>query len=308
MNVVRLDSGGDIDGAGDEGPARPGGSRAGRGVSVPRRGGVLRFVRDTLLITRRHLLITWRTPQLMILAAFMPVVFVLLFRYVFAGALHVPGYLHYVDYLIPGIIVQTVMFGGSSTAVGMSDDLASGMTDRLRSLPTQRGAILAARTLGDLLRLTYTVALVIAVGLLVGFRFHNAPLPVLEGIGIALLYGYACSWLFALIALSVDHSETAQMFAFLITFPIVFASSIFVSPATMPPWLRAFAEQQPVTRVVDSLRTMTEGTGASGRPALYAIAWSLGILVVSATLATRRFNRASNGKPRGRVAIARPVG
>lgn len=307
MNVVRLDSDGGLDAGG---AAEPGGSRAGRdavAVTRRRRGGLLRFVRDTLLITRRHLLITWRTPQLMILAAFMPVVFVLLFRYVFAGALHIPGYRSYVDYLIPGIIVQTVMFGGSSTAVGMTDDLASGMTDRFRSLPTQRGAILSARTLGDLLRLTYTVGLVIAVGLLVGFHFHNALLPVLGGIGIALLFGYACSWLFALIALSVDHSETAQMFAFLITFPIVFASSVFVSPATMPPWLRAFAEQQPVTRVVDALRTMAEGTGAAGRPALYAIAWSLGILVVSAALATRRFARASRGKARGRLIVARPT-
>src|ERR1700724_2103076 len=146
-----------------------------------------RFLRDTLLITRRHLLRTWRTPQIMILSAIMPVVFVLLFRYVFGGAIHIPGYRSYVDYLIPGILVQTVLFGGSSTAVGMAEDLASGMTDRFRSLPTHRGAILAARTLGDLLRLSYTVGLVIAVGLLVGFRFHASPLSVAGGIAIALL-------------------------------------------------------------------------------------------------------------------------
>jgi ABC transporter DrrB family efflux protein len=284
MTMVRLNGGGGLyaSGAGFE-----------ASVPVARSGGVLRFVRDTLLITRRHLLRTWRTPQIMILAAFMPVVFVLLFRYVFGGALHVPGYSQYVDYLIPGIIVQTVLFGGSSTAVGMAEDLSSGITDRFRSLPTQRGAILAARTLGDLLRLSYTVVLVIAVGLLVGFRFHNAPLPVLGGIGIALLFGYACSWLFALLALFVRQTESAQMAAFLITFPLVFASSIFVAPATMPPWLRAFADAQPVTRVVNALRVMTEGTGAIGRPALYAIVWSLGILIVASTLATLRFRRAS---------------
>ena len=262
-------------------------------VAIVRPGGLLRFARDTLLLTRRHLLQTWRTPQIMLLAAIMPVVFVLLFRYVFGGAIHVPGYAQYVDYLIPGIIVQTVLFGGSSTTVGVTEDLASGMTDRLRSLPTHRGAILAARTLGDLLRLSYTVALVIAIGLLVGFRFHNAPLPVLGGIGIALLFGYACSWLFALIALHVHQSETAQLAAFLFTFPFVFASSCFVSPVTMPAVLRAFAEAQPATRVVNALRTMTEGAGAAGRPAFYAIAWSLGILVVASTLATLRFSRAS---------------
>ena len=259
--------------------------------AAPRRNGVVAFFRDTLLITRRHLLRTWRTPQIMIFSAIMPVVFVLLFRYVFGGAIHVPGYAHYVDYLIPGIVVQTVIFGGSSTAVGLADDLASGMTDRLRSLPTHRSAILAARTLGDLLRLTYTVALVIAVGLLVGFRFHNALLPVLGGIGIALLFGYACSWLFGLLALGVRHSETAQLAAFLVTFPVVFASSIFASPATMPTWLRDFASNQPVTKVVTALRVMVEGSGPVTRPALYATAWSVGILIVSATLATRRFRR-----------------
>jgi ABC-type multidrug transport system permease subunit len=116
---------------------------------------------------------------------------------------------------------------------------------------------------------------------------------VLGGIGIALLFGYACSWLFALLALFVRQTESAQMAAFLITFPLVFASSIFVAPATMPPWLRAFADAQPVTRVVNALRVMTEGTGAIGRPALYAIVWSLGILIVASTLATLRFRRAS---------------
>jgi ABC transporter DrrB family efflux protein len=159
-------------------------------------------------------------------------------------------------------------------------------------LPVHRSAILAARTLGDLLRLSYTVALVIGVGLLVGFRFHDAVLPILGGIGIALLFGYACSWLFALLALSVRQAETAQLAAFVLTFPVVFASSVFASPATMPRWLRDFANAQPVTRVVNALRVMGEGTGATTRPALYAIAWSLGILIVAATLATLRFRRA----------------
>jgi ABC-2 type transport system permease protein len=259
-------------------------------LAVPRHGPAA-FIRDTLLITRRHLLRTWRVPQIIVFSAIMPVVFVLLFRYVFGGAIHVPGYPAYVDYLIPGIAIQTVLFGGSSTAVGMAEDLSSGITDRLRSLPTHRGAILAARTLADLLRLAYTMALVIAIGLLVGFRFHTGVIPVLEGLGIALLFGYACSWLFALVALGVRHSETAQMAAFLITFPLVFASSIFASPATMPTWLGDFANAQPVTKVVDALRALAEGVGPTTRPALFAIAWSLGILIVAATAATIRFRR-----------------
>jgi ABC-2 type transport system permease protein len=262
-----------------------------RAGSLPPRGGISTFVRDTLLITRRHLLNTWRTPQIMLFSAIMPVVFVLLFRYVFGGAIHVPGYAHYVDYLIPGIVVQTVLFGGSSTAVGMADDLNSGITDRLRSLPVHRSAILAARTLGDLLRLTYTVGLVLGIGLLVGFRFHNSALPVLGGIAIALLFGYACSWLFALIALCVDHTETAQLAAFLVTFPLVFASSVFASPATMPTPLRVFADNQPVTKVVTALRALAEGGGPTVRPTFYALAWSLGILIVAAPLATLKFRR-----------------
>ena len=255
------------------------------------RCGPVAFVRDTLLIAPRHLLRTWRVPQIIVFSAIMPVVFVLLFRYVFGGAIRVPGYADYVDYLIPGIVVQTVLFGGSSTAVGMAEDLASGITDRLRSLPIHRAAILAARTLADLLRLAYTVALVIAIGLLVGFRFHAGVIPIAEGLGIALLFGYACSWLFALVALAVRHSETAQMGAFLVTFPLVFASSIFASPATMPVWLRDFANAQPVTKVVDALRALAEGVGPTTKPALYAIAWSVAILIVSATAATVRFRR-----------------
>jgi ABC-2 type transport system permease protein len=251
-----------------------------------------RFVRDTLLITRRHLLRTWRTPQIMILSAIMPVVFVLLFRYVFGGAIHIPGYVHYVDYLIPGILVQTVLFGGSSTAVGMAEDLTSGITDRFRSLPTHRGAILAARTLADLLRLTYTVGLVIGVGLLVGFRFHTTPLHALIGLAIALLFGYACSWLFALLALTVRQAETAQLAAFLVTFPLVFASSIYAAPATMPTWLRDFANNQPVSKVVDALRGLTQTSVVHARPVIYAVAWSLGILFVAAALAMKQFRRA----------------
>lgn len=260
------------------------------GFALPRRG-LAPFVRDTLLITRRHLLLAWRLPQIIIFSGTLPVCFVLLFRYVFGGSIRVPGYRSYVDYVIPGILVQTVLLNGSSTAVAMADDLKSGMTDRLRSLPTQRGAILAARTLADLVRLAYTAALVIVVGLLVGFRFHADVLTASEGLAIALLFGYACSWVFALVGLTVRHTEAAQLAVFLVTLPLVFASSTFAAPATMPTWLRAFANAQPVTQVVDALRTLAEGSGSATRPAMYAIAWSLGILLVAVTAATVRFRR-----------------
>jgi ABC-2 type transport system permease protein len=254
-----------------------------------RRPGIRAFVSDTLVLTRRNLLVSLRTPELVIAAAVMPVMFVLLFRYVFGGSIHIPGYPHYVDYLIPGIIVQTSLFGGSSSAAGMAEDLSKGATDRFRSLPTQRGAILAARTLADVVRLTYTVGMMVGIGVLVGFRFHNGWLPSLAGIGIALFFGYACSWLFALLGLMIRNVEAATMAAMGVTFPLVFAASTFTSANTMPRWLRDFAQAQPVTHVVDALRTLTQGTGSPWHSALYALAWSTGLLIVAATLAVRRF-------------------
>jgi ABC transporter DrrB family efflux protein len=253
--------------------------------------GLAAFVRDTWIITGRHLLRTRRTPQIMVLSAIMPIMFVLLFRYVFGGSIRVPGYPSYVDYLIPGILVQTVIFGASSTAVGVADDLSKGITDRFRSLPTQRSAILAARTIADVIRLSYTVALLLGVGLLIGFRMHTSVLEVAAGLGIALFFGFACSWAFALLALTVRHTETAQVAAFCLTFPFVFAASTFTSTATMPGWLRTFADAQPVSKVADALRALMEGTGSAQGPALYALAWSAGILVICWALATWRFRK-----------------
>jgi ABC transporter DrrB family efflux protein len=254
-----------------------------------RPSGVRSYISDTFVLTRRNLLVSLRTPQLVVAAAIMPVMFVLLFRYVFGGSIHVPGYPSYVDFLIPGIIVQTSLFGGSSSAVSVAEDLSKGVTDRFRSLPTQRGAILTARTLADLVRLTYTVALMIGIGLLVGFRFHNSLLPILGGIGVALFFGYACSWLFTLLGLLVRNVEAATLVAFVVTFPLVFAASTFTSTETMPAWLRAFANAQPVTQVINALRALTQGTGSAQQPVLYALAWSVGIFIFAATLATRRF-------------------
>jgi ABC-2 type transport system permease protein len=256
----------------------------------PRAGGLRTFVPDTLLLTRRHLLRTARTPQIIVLSAITPIMFVLLFRYVFGGSIHVPGYANYVDYLLPGIIVQTALFGGSSSAVGVADELSAGTTDRFRSLPTNRAAILASRTLADLLRLAYTMALVVAVGMLVGFRFHTGPAQAIAGFAIALLFGFACAWLFTLLGLVVRNVESATLAGFLLTFPLVFASSAFTSPATMPGWLRTFADAQPVTQVANALRALTHG-GPAHTPAIHAIVWSAGILVVAATLATLRFRK-----------------
>jgi ABC-2 type transport system permease protein len=259
-------------------------------VIHPRGRGLSTFVPDTLVLTRRHLLRTARTPQILVLSAITPIMFVLLFRYVFGGAIHVPGYTSYVDFLMAGIIVQTALFGGSSSAVGVADEMSAGTTDRFRSLPTNRTAILASRTLADVIRLTYTMALVVAVGLLVGFRVHTSATDVVAGFAIAILFGYACAWLFTLLGLVVPNVEAATLAGFMLTFPLVFASSAFTSTATMPGWLRAFADNQPVTAVADSLRALMHG-GPTEPAVWHALAWSAGILLVASMLATWRFRK-----------------
>jgi ABC-2 type transport system permease protein len=256
----------------------------------PRAGGIRTFVPDTLLLTRRHLLRTARTPQIIVLSAITPIMFVLLFRYVFGGSIHVPGYANYVDYLMPGIIVQTALFGGSSSAVGVAEELSAGTTDRFRSLPTNRAAILASRTLADMIRLTYTMALVVTVGLLVGFRLNTGVTEAIAAFAIAVAFGYACAWLFTLLGLLVRNVEGATLAGFMLTFPLVFASSAFTSTATMPSWLRTFADAQPVTSVTNALRALTHG-GAAEPAVLHSLAWSGGILIVAATFATWRFRR-----------------
>jgi ABC transporter DrrB family efflux protein len=257
----------------------------------PRSRGLRSFVSDMLLLTRRNLVLTIRTPELVVFAAVMPIMFVLLFRYVFGGSIHVPGYGTYIDYLMPGIVVQTALFGGSSSAVGVADDLSKGVTDRLRSLPTNRAAILAARTLADLVRLAYTMGLLIAIGLLVGFRFHNSTLPVVAGVAIALLFGYACSWLFTLVGLMVRNVESATLVGILITFPLVFAASTFTSTQYMPAGLRAFADAQPVTQVANALRALTHGHGFGGHAPINALIWSVGILIVASGMASWKFRK-----------------
>jgi ABC transporter DrrB family efflux protein len=249
------------------------------------------FLIDTLRLTNRSLLLSFRMPALVILGLLMPTMFVLLFRYVFGGSIIVPGYGNYVDYLIPGIVVQTALFGGSSSAVAVADDLTKGVTDRFRSLPTSRGAILAARTLADLVRLTYTIGLIIGIGILVGFRFHNRWELCLAGAGVAILFGYAVAWLFTLLGLLTKNTETAAVAGSVIAFPVVFAASTFTSTAGMPHWLRLFADHQPVSYTANALRALMLGAGPVERPTLYAVAWSVGIIVVAATLATRRFKR-----------------
>jgi len=242
---------------------------------------------DAAVIARRNLIGIARTPQLLVFATIQPILFVLLFRYVFGGAIDVPG-VSYVDYLIPGIIVQTVVFGATSTAVGLSEDMSKGIIDRFRSLPMSRSAVLGGRTIADLVRNVFVVLLMIAVGTAVGFRFHNGFLPAVAAVFVALLLGYCLSWVFAFIGLTVADPESAQLAGFLPIFPLVFASSVFTSIQSMPGWLQAFAKVQPITRAADTVRALTQG-GPVAANLIWTLLWSITILAVFAPLAVRRY-------------------
>jgi ABC-2 type transport system permease protein/oleandomycin transport system permease protein len=243
--------------------------------------------RDGLAMTWRNLLVLRRSRQLLVLATIQPVLFVLMFRYVFGGSLASPG-VDYVDFLMPGIFVQAVVFGAATTAIGISQDIHSGMVERLRSLPMARSAVLAGRTAADLVRNTGVVALMVAIGLAVGFRIHDGLLPFIAGMGIVLLLSFALSWVFAYVGLVARSAETAQAAAFPLFIPLVFASSAFVQVDTMPGWLQGWAANQPVTATIDAVRGLTLGTADRG-DVLAAVAWNLGLVAVFASLAVRRY-------------------
>jgi len=240
-------------------------------------------------ITRRNLRRILRTPRLLIFSSIQPVMFVLLFRYVFAGAIKVPEG-DYVDYLMPGIFVQTALFGGASTAVGLATDLQGGIIDRFRSLPMARSAVLAGRTVADLVRNVFVVLLMIVVGVLVGFRFHGSIGANIGGVALVLLFGYAFSWVFVAVGLYVKDPETAQIAGFLPLFPLVFASSAFVPVSSMPGWLQAFANVQPISVTVDAVRALLSG-GDAGHWLWQSVAWAAGILVVFAFLGVRQYRK-----------------
>jgi ABC-2 type transport system permease protein len=246
-------------------------------------------VSDSLGVTWRNLIGLRRTPQLLIFATIQPVIFVLLFRYVFGGAISTPG-VAYVDYLIPGIFVQTAVFGAMGAAVGMAADLKAGLLERFRALPMARSAVLAGRTTADLARNVFVVALMSAVGFAVGFRVHTDALGFVAGMLLVLLFAYALSWVFVTVGLAVGDPETAQAAAFPVMAPLVFASSAFVKVETMPQWLQGFAEFQPVSVTASAVRALVLG-GPTADYVLQSLAWSAGILLVFAPLAVRRYRR-----------------
>jgi len=250
-----------------------------------------KLVNDTLVIAERNLVRLPRAPELLLAFTVQPIMFVLLFRYVFGGAIKTPGY-SYADYLIPGIIVQNIAFGGFVTALGLNEDLHKGLIDRFRSLPMARAAVLAGRTLADVVTNALSAVILIVTGLIIGFSFHVGFPHAIAGFGLLLLFGYAFSWVFAFLGMLVSSAEAANSVGFIAVFPLTFISSAFVPVESMPSVLRGFAEVNPFTITVNAMRSLWLGAPAHSN-VWGAVVWALIILLVFAPLAVARYRRAA---------------
>lgn len=250
-----------------------------------------RAMRDSGIIVWRQLVQLPRIPEVLIFALIQPVMFVLLFRYVFGGAIDTPGE-SYVNYLMPGIFAQTVAFGAVASGIGLAEDLRRGIIDRFRSLPMARSAVLVGRTVSDLVRNGVVVAVMYGVGLLVGFRPEGSVWAQAMAFALLLLTSFAFSWIGVVIALSMKTVEAVQSAGFIWLFPLTFASSAFVPTDSMPQWLQVFAEHQPFTIVVNAVRALFLDQPV-GNLIWLTLAWMLGILALMMPLATRRYRRRS---------------
>ena len=242
---------------------------------------------DTWTVTKRNLLALTRIPEDVLGLSLQPIMFLVLFTYVFGGAIKTPG-VDYVNYLMPGVFVQTVAFGAVQTSIGLAEDLQKGLIERFRALPMARSAVLTGRTSADFARNILVVIIITAVGFLVGFRPTTGVLPYLAGLALILLFAYALSWGFAVIGLSASNSETAQVMSFPLLFPLVFASSAFVPVSSMPSWLQGFATYQPVSVTITACRALMLG-GPTAKWVLQSVAWAVALLLVLVPLAVHRY-------------------
>ena len=248
-------------------------------------------VADTLTMTRRNLMVWARVPAYIVFTVVQPVMFVLMFRYVFGGAIPVHVHGGYVSFLMPGIIGQTAAFGSFATAIALATELQKGVIDRLRSMPMARSAVLAGRLVADTLRMVLTIVIIVAVGYAVGFRFQNGFVAAVAMVVLATAFGMTICCVSAFTGLTLKDEETVQAFGLIWVFPLTFLSSAFVPVATMPGWLQAFANNQPVTFVIDTLRALALG-GPLEADLWKSVAWLAGILLVFVPLSVRAYKRA----------------
>lgn len=247
-------------------------------------------IKNTTQIVKRNVKRNFRIPQLLVFSSIQPVIFLLLFNYVFGGVAGPESGGKYINFLLPGILAQTALFGAVQTGVGLAEDLSKGVIDRLRSLPIARSAVLAGRTLADSVRNIFVVTIMLIIGALLGFRFQDGIVNFAAGASLIILFAFAFSWISATIGLLLKDSETVQVAGFLWVFPFVFASAVFVPVNTMPGWLQVFARNQPVTQVVDAVRYLMLGTG-NGAAVWHTLLWIVGLLLVFVPLAVWRYRK-----------------
>jgi ABC-2 type transport system permease protein/oleandomycin transport system permease protein len=269
-------------------------ARSLRALGRPSLPGIRSAVTDAGVVTGRNLRHFIRQPELLVFSTIQPIMFVLLFAYVFGGAVRgsLPGGVKYVDFLLPGIFVQSVAFRATQTAVGLSEDLERGVVDRFRSMPMARSAVLLGRTIADLVRNVLIIGLMIVVGYVIGFRFHAGLLDALASVAVVSAFGFALSWIFAFVALTVRGAEAAQSAGFVVIFPLVFASSVFVPVSSMPGWLQAVAKVSPVTLTTDTARSYALVGGVPSSLGGTA-AWIGGLLALFIPLCVWRYRRMS---------------
>jgi ABC-2 type transport system permease protein len=251
---------------------------------------------STAVVFRRSMLKFFRTPQLVVVGALQGVVFLLIYRYVFGGAIGVGG-IDYVDFLVPGFVATMVLFTGMGAATGVAEDMAQGFVDRLRSLPIPRSAVLTGRAAAETAQLVWSIAIMTAVGFAIGFRFHGSATEAAAAFGLCVVFGFAFLWVFIAVGAIAKNAQAAQGIGFLV-FPLTFVSSAYVPVQSMPGWLQAFANHQPVTLMVDAVRALTLGPEAGALldhdAAWYVVRsllWAAGIVVVFAPLAVAQFRR-----------------
>ena len=262
------------------------------------RPGVLQLLRwgvsDSLVMTRRNLLVWIRVPAYIVFTIVQPVIFVLLFRYVFGGAIQVSTAGGYVDYLMPGIIGQTAAFATFATAIALAQEAKQGVVDRLRSLPMARSAFLVGRLAADAVRMLITILVIVAVGYAVGFRFQNGAVGAVAMVLLAEFFGITICCVAGFIGLAIKDEESVQAFGLIWLFPLTFVSSAFVQISSMPTWMQGFANNQPITLVINAMRGLALGGPLNPLfPALWeSLVWLVGIIAVFAPLAVRAYRRA----------------
>jgi ABC-2 type transport system permease protein/oleandomycin transport system permease protein len=244
-------------------------------------------VSDVWVMTKRGILKYLRLPQLLVFNGLLNIVLLLLFNYVFGGAIRTGG-VAYIQYFLPGFVAQTVVFGSTQTSVAIAEDLSKGLIDRFRSLPMSRSAFLTGRVLSDAIRYLFILLLMVVVGVIMGFRFQNGVGPAVAGLALVVLFGIALTWVAVFIGISVKDVETAQTAGFAWVFPLVFASSTYVPIQSMPGWLQAFAKVNPVTPMVDTTRALF--LGGDVYASLWKIlVWITVIILLFLFLAIRRY-------------------